>query len=441
MIHAGLGDLNEVVFLQVSDGGEVLNVETVGLGLGGRIVSADIDHDGELLGLGIVVSGGLGQIGVDGDDENGLGIVVNEDLGQNALAGAEHGVLVALGDLAEVVSGLNGDLAILLGSHENAVQIVLVVIIGDGAVADVGVDILALDRLILIGQNEGGRVGVGADVLGAEGPGVGGTTEGIVVSGQVEVGVVLLTELDGVAALVGEESVGQGSLADALSLSKSGGDILSLGSADVDLSAVDGDVAALVGVLDQRSLDGVQAHLGSLLTGENAAAADLQTVEQTGLLGDLGDADLPVGAGEALDGGVIAERAEEHLGELEAGQLAGGVEGAVAHAVDDLLGGAIVNVAGSPVGGRDVTELVAANKSLSGLVAEHQVADDLGSFRTGQVCSGVEVEVVVADENADSVHNINGLFAAIRDLVIILESRVADGDEGHGHDQRQHQSE
>ena len=62
------------------------------------------------------------------------------------------------------------------------------------------------------------------------------------------------------------------------------------------------------------------------------------------------------------------------------------------------------------------------------------------SFPT--LARGQRAELVIgffADENADSVHD--GHSFLVVDLVGIFESCVADGDEGHGHDQRQHQSE
>ena len=282
-------------------------------------------------------------------------------------------------------------------------------------------------------------VHIGADLLVVVQPLVGRTIEIIAVVLELEGGIVLLAELNGIAAGGVQTGVGQGAVADALLLGEGRGDVLSLGSTDLDGRAVDGEVAALVAVLDQRSLESVQAHLGTLLTGENGGAADAQAVEETDLIGDLGDVDLPVGAGEALDLGIIAERDEEHLGELEAGQLAGGSEGAVTVAGHNAGGGAVVNKAGGPAGSRDVGELGSTDESLGGLVAEQQVADDLGSLLTGEVVLGVEVALLIANENADGVHDFHSFIVV--DLVGIFESCVADGDEGHGHDQRQHQSE
>ena len=55
------------------------------------------DFNREVFLLGVVVSGGLGQIGVDDNDGDGLIGVVDKDLGQNALAGGEDGLIVVLG--------------------------------------------------------------------------------------------------------------------------------------------------------------------------------------------------------------------------------------------------------------------------------------------------------------------------------------------------------
>ena len=53
---------------------------------------------------------------------------------------------------------------------------------------------------------------------------------------------------------------------------------------------------------------------------------------------------------------------------------------------------------------------------------------------------GAEGIVGITIEDADALHYQHGF--EIVDLIDICEVRcVADGDEGHGHDQRQHQSE
>ena len=67
------------------------------------------------------------------------------------------------------------------------------------------------------------------------------------------------------------------------------------------------------------------------------------------------------------------------------------------------------------------------------------VEHHLSGLLTGEVVLGVEVALLIANENADGVHDFHSFIVV--DLVGIFESCVADGDEGHGHDQRQHQSE
>ena len=64
--------------------------------------------------------------------------------------------------------------------------------------------------------------------------------------------------------------------------------------------------------------------------------------------------------------------------------------------------------------------------------------DDLRGLLAGQLGLGVEL-AIGALEDADSGENINSFL--IIDVSGIGESCVADGDDEHGHDQRQHQSE
>ena len=81
----------------------------------------------------------------------------------------------------------------------------------------------------------------------------------------------------------------------------------------------------------------------------------------------------------------------------------------------------------------------AAREGVSSLGAELEVRDDLRGLLTGQVFLGIEIALFIANEHANGVHDVNSFLVV--DLVGIFESCVADGDEGHGHDQRQHQSE
>ena len=146
----------------------------------------------------------------------------------------------------------------------------------------------------------------------------------------------------------------------------------------------------------------------------------------------------PVGADHAGGLGIVADLNEQHLAELQGGQLTGGVELAVVTR-DDAGLRAVGDEAGRPAGRRDVGEGGGADESVSGLLTELEVRDDLRGLLTGQVFLGIEIALFIANEHTNGVHDVNSFLVV--DLVGIFESCVADGDEGHGHDQRQHQSE
>ena len=249
----------------------------------------------------------------------------------------------------------------------------------------------------------------------------------------LEILVELLAELNGV--LAGGELL----LGDVLILGDGGGLILGNGSAEVDLSAIDDDGGALGVIGDHGSLEGVQAHLSGLLTGEDLVDGAGDAVHQLGASHELAGVDGPVGADHALGLGIVAELNEQHLAELQSSQLTGGVELAVADTVDDAGLRAVADKAGGPASGGHVGKGSAAREGVSSLGAELEVRDDLRGLLTGQVFLGIEIALFIANEHTNGVHDVNGFL--IIDAVRILESRVADGDEGHGHDQRQHQSE
>ena len=260
-----------------------------------------------------------------------------------------------------------------------------------------------------------------------------GTTERILGGLEDELLVELLAQLNGVVG-----GVGKLLLRDGLILRHGVAHVGGGGSAEVDLSAVHRDVAALGSVLHGGGLESVQAHLSGLLTGEDLIDGAVNALHEAGGGQQLAGVDGPVGADHAGGLGIVADLNEQHLAELQGGQLTGGVELAVVTG-DDAGLRAVGDEAGRPAGRRDVGEGGGADESVSGLLTELEVRDDLRGLLTGQVFLGIEIALFIANEHANGVHDVNSFLVV--DLVGIFESCVADGDEGHGHDQRQHQSE
>ena len=414
-ILGGIGVSNDVILL------EGLSLELLA-GAGAAIAVHILDLDVSVLGGGVGISSGdLADVGVDLNESDGLGIVVIIDVQQNAVAA--NLVLAALDDVVGKGAGIN------------AVNILGDILLGDTVgQTEVGVDGADLGAGS-VGQV--GRVGIGADGLGLERPLGGGAHKGVSGTVQLEVGEELLAELNGV--LIG---VGELRLANVLHravLSDGSGDIGGLGAADADDRTVDSDGGTLGVILNGGGLEGVEHHLSSLLTGDNLGSLHgIQTLEELGGGHQLAGVDLPVSAGEALGVGIIAEADEQHLAELQSGQGTGGVELTVADAGDDAGGGAVVHITGRPAIGSHVGELVAADESVSGLLTELEISDQLGGLLTGEVGLGVEL-AVGAFKHADSAQDVHSFLEV--DIGLIGISCVADGDEGHGHDQRQHQSE
>ncbi|CAN3973695.1 tryptophan--tRNA ligase, partial [Dysosmobacter welbionis] len=210
-------------------------------------------------------------------------------------------------------------------------------------------------------------------------------------------------------------------------------------------SGVDGDVAhndgVLLVILDHGGLQHVEGVQGGLLTGHSLGAHELVVaVVQTDAAGLLDDADLPVGAGVALDGAVIAQSAQQHLHERVAAQGAGGTEGAVSIAADDTLLRAVGDVAREGVGhGNILKGSGACAERGGGGGAQDQVADDLGGRATGQDIIGTEVAVGITVDNTQGRDHIHSFF--VGDLAVVREvlGAGADGDQRHGHHQSKHQ--
>ena len=427
-VALGNGDQNHVVFLQLLQTVHVLRLDGVGgadgggsFALLGSILHTSVDVQTDILGLGVVVSRNLSQIGVDDNDSGLLSVGVHIDLSQNTLAGGIHGIIVFLDQLVS------------LDREGLLVQLHAVNPVGQGEVAsvgaDVGIDIAALD---LSGVGSGQQVGVDivADILLVIGPVVGGTAEVVGIVGADQLLEVLLAELD-IAVLL-DLAVVQGALVPGQVLADAG---------DGNSGAALADNDAVV-ILDHGSLQGVEGIQASLFTSDSldTVEAALQALVQAGVDSLLGNSDGPVGAGVAFDGRVIAQSAQQHLHEGIAGQGGGGLEGAVSVTGDDAFLLAVSNVASEGVVGGDVlVRSGVSHQSGGGGGAKDQVADDLGSSATGQGGGGTEVTFGIAVDDLHGGHHVDSF--RIRDLAAVGEvlGTSRDGDQRHGHHQSQYQ--
>ena len=143
-------------------------------------------------------------------------------------------------------------------------------------------------------------------------------------------------------------------------------------------------------------------------------------LEQIDSVSNLSGVDAPAGAGElALH--AEANSAEEHLGPLEAGQLAGWLVSGRGHAVDDALLNAEGNVAGGPAVGSDVLEGSGrALQAVSLVLAQLHVGNDLGSLLTGVVALGLESRLGHAVDDADAGQDTYRLIIRIADLAHVV---------------------
>ena len=161
------------------------------------------------------------------------------------------------------------------------------------------------------------------------------------------------------------------------------------------------------------------------------------------LLRGLRNMQRPISAGE-LTVLVVADSAEDHSEDFVAGDLAGGLEGTVGIALDQLSVGAVADVALSPTGTSHVAELV-----ISGIEAGLIVLGDVGSVDTiddrsylsaGDVALGLEGTILITLEHTHAIQNGNRLSVIIADALVILEGVGADG-QRQSHDQSQHHCE
>ena len=413
---------NEVVLVLIIVQGEdnivilfiALDIEVVvvqNLALGGQRL-----HGNELAVIIGLHAGDLAQAVVDLNQGNGLVVNIDINFSHNALAG--------VGIIAALVGGVHG----LFNFH--AVDKELPGVLIDNSLTQVAVDILLLGALgVDIGGLDGSE---GADLGLLVLPGVGGTAIDAVGDLQLQLGEVLLGELD-VAVLL-DVAVSAGGNVPL--------DLVGQGSADGDLSAVHVGDDLLI-ILHHGGLQGVQGIQASLFTGNSLVAVEgvLQALVQADADGLLSDLDAE-GAGVvvALDVGVIAQSAQQHLHEGIAGQRTGGTEGTVAVAADDALVGAVGDVASKNVVGGNVAEGSDSGAQLSGSGgAEDQVADDLGSLTTVQGSLGLEGTVGITVDDLHSGQHGDGFvivdFVSIREVL----GAGADGDQRHGHNQSQNQ--
>ena len=192
---------------------------------------------------------------------------------------------------------------------------------------------------------------------------------------------------------------------------------------------------------NQIGVQGIEGNLGGVVTVDQAGG-DSGVVKQADGSAVTSHVQSPVGA-HILILDTIAQHAQQHLGELIAGQSALGLEGAILVAVNDAGGHAVADVAGELAGSGDIGEGGLLHAQLgSGIVAQGHDRDDLGGLLTGDGLFGAERAILVTGNDTDLVEELNGLFvldAVHIGEVLELGGTSADGDQRHGHDQSQHQ--
>src|SRR5699024_9291860 len=145
--------------------------------------------------------------------------------------------------------------------------------------------------------------------------------------------------------------------------------------------------------------------------------------------------DHPLAAHILLDGGIIAQSNQQHLGESSASQLALGEEVTLAVASQDAQVHAVADVGSRPaVSGHVVEHGGVGGQLFSRLGAQQQVADNLSSLLTGQDGVGLEVALIAALEYTETDHNVDSLN--ILDLTGISEilARSAGAHDHHAHE-------
>ena len=398
--------------------GEAGGLEAVGDNLGGDIailvgfsaVNGNVDGSLDLDVVVLVLDfldhlGDLGEIGVDVDD--GIIIAIRIDLGELALSaglGLGIGGLVGSGD--SLLGGINDLDAVdpLLNSRGFLLLAQILAEIASGNSLGVSGNGLVVDGGGLVAAVVGplgSRTAIGA---------VGG------VGGQVEVlvteGLVVLKEL-----------------------------AVSLGAAEAH-----GLIAERGGVGDHGSLgDRAEQQLRDELTGGGSVEVNaLDVLQNASLLSVLSDVESPVSASE-LTVLVVTDSTEDHGEDFIARDVAGGLEGAVGIALDELSVGAVADVTGSPASAGHVAELVVrsvqARLVVLGEILSVDTIDDRSHLSAGDVALGLEGTVLITLEHTHAVQDGDGFGIIRRNLIGILESGVGADGQRQSHDQSQHHCE
>ena len=386
----------------------------------------------------------------DGDLDIVAVVVVQEHLGQHAPAGGGGGVVVVaeevhLDDLLAVCVVVPVQLvavAVLIGGVAGA-DLLAVDIDGQAGVAAEKVVVgVAADHVVQLALFHRGGVGAvggfreGADLAAAQAPADGGAAE------LIGIALALLQVLEVILAELLDVILVGGLVAIVVLLVV--GDLF--GRAGDDHGAAvrgsDGGGAA-AGVGHHVGLQGLEGHLGGVLPVEGVGQHDAGGGD-AGVQGVGGHIDGPVGAHVALRGGVVAQSHQAHLGKGQAGQLALGVEGAVAGAGQNALLGAVADVASQPAVGRYVAEHHGVGGQLVRIIPQEHAADNGCSLLAGQDAAGVKRAAVCAFKDTQRRHDPDGFLAG--DFTGIREiggarSACPDNHHAHEHGGRQKQAE
>ena len=240
--------------------------------------------------------GDLGEVGVDVDD------AVFIDLSQTTLTTE----VLAGGVLDGFLRGRRRAVLVLVELHAVLVEVAVVQDVAAGDSNGVGSESV---------------LNIGADLVLAELPNVARTAKSVVLVGEL----LQIPGLVQVAVVFDSTSSRQ--------------DVLTAGGLD------------LLTIGDGLRIQSVEHDLRSSVTGELCIVVILlaQHVGQTGSAGELQNVDLPGRANKALFLSIVAQRDQDHLEELDAGEFAFGSVLVVANAGDDALLRAVRDVGNSPV--------------------------------------------------------------------------------------------
>ena len=346
----------------------------------------------------------LSQIGVDVDNAilNNLGVGSSDriDLGQLALStGLAAGLVLDDFVVGNVLASCRIKLSLFNavgpgGSARLSQMLGLILqldaqIVIDGAAVDLsrvgsdgGVNVVRENDFLAV-------VGV---VVRIEGPLVARTAEGID------------SQLDAQVPLVSQQLAGEGSL----------------GVADESNIRAEGDDLA---VLNSGSLQSVQHDLSSVVTGQALGVVEIvaNAVQQADCTSQVTGTDGVAGTNQALFLGVEAENDQDHLQELDAGDVSVRSVLVVANASDDAGVVAVRDEALCPVAGLHIGEVDRSVKLLDVGIAIVKHSDDLGSFCTGDHTVGLIFAILVAVQNADCGENIDSL--GMGDILGVFEVR------------------